>query len=98
MSSSIYSFEFINVVVPDPKIVLGIPASAAYAAVVNLNGIKAFLSNGVSMFFINGEPFFSNGARTLPRNSPVCTVLDSLFFCNLRLVDKLITCIRFTKL
>ena len=41
--SSISSFD-ISVVVPDPKIFLFIPASAADAAAVNPNGIKTLLA------------------------------------------------------
>ena len=42
MISSIYSFEVINVVIPESKIYLWIPAStaAADAAAVNPSGIK----------------------------------------------------------
>ena len=39
--SSISSFDIISVVVPNPKIFLCIPASAADTAAVNPNGIKA---------------------------------------------------------
>ena len=41
----IFSFDIISVVVPEPKIFLCIPASAA-AAAVNPNGIKTLLANG----------------------------------------------------
>ena len=37
---------------------------------VHPNGIKTLLSNGLIAFFINGNPNFSNGSRSLPRNSP----------------------------
>ena len=55
---------------------LCIPASAADAAAVNPNGIKTLLANGLISFFINGNPVFSNGPRTLPRNPPDCVILD----------------------
>ena len=49
---SISSFDITNaVVVPDPKIFLCFPASAADAAVVNPNGTKTFLINGLADFF-----------------------------------------------
>ena len=35
-------------------------AYAADAAVVNPNGIKTLLANGLITFFINGNPPFSN--------------------------------------
>ena len=41
----IFSFDIISVVVPEPKIFLCIPTSAA-AAAVNPNGIKTLLANG----------------------------------------------------
>ena len=74
---------------PDPKIYLCIPASAADAAVLNPNGIKALLSNGLITFFINGNPVFNNGPRGLPRNSPDCITLDNWVFDSLISVDKL---------
>ena len=47
---SISLFDIISVVVPDPKIFLCIPASAAEAAAVNPNGIKTLLPNGLITF------------------------------------------------
>ena len=45
------------------------------------------LANGLITFFINGNPVFSNGPRSLPRN-PDCTILDIWVFDNLISVDK----------
>ena len=63
--SPISLFDIISVVVllllPDPKIFLCIPASAADAAAVNPKGIETLLANGLITFFINGHPVFSNG-------------------------------------
>ena len=75
--SSISSFHIISVVVPEPKIFLCIPASAADAAPVNTNGIKALFANGLITFFINGNPVFNNGSRSLPRNPPDYIILDN---------------------
>ena len=86
--SFISSFDIISVVVPDPKIFLCIPASAADAAAVNPKGIKTLLANGLITFFINGNPVFSNGPRSLPRNPPDCIILDIWVFDNLVSVDK----------
>ena len=58
---------------PDAKIFLCIPASAVDAAAVNPNGIKTVSANGLITFFINGNPVFGNGPRSLPRN-PDCTI------------------------
>ena len=58
-----------------------IPASAADVAAVNLKGIKTLLANGLIIFFIKGNPVFSNG----PRNPLDCTILDNWVF------DKLIS-------
>ena len=43
--SSISSFDIISVAIPDPKIFLCVPASAADAAATNPNGIKTLLLN-----------------------------------------------------
>ena len=51
--------------------------SFADAAVVNPNGIKTLLPNGLSTFLIKGKPVFSNGPISLPRNPLNCTILDS---------------------
>ena len=57
--SLIYSLEGINVVIPDPTIFLQIAASVTDADVVNANGIKTLLANGLSTFFLKGKPVFS---------------------------------------
>ena len=75
--SSISSFDIISAVAPEPKIFLYIPASAADAAAVNPNGIKAHLANGLITFFINGNPVFINGPRSLPRHPPSYIILDN---------------------
>ena len=84
--SSISSFDIISVVVPDPKTFLYIPASAADAAALNPNGIKTLLTfyflllTLLIAFFINGNPVFNNGPRSLPRNPPSCIVLYNWVF------------------
>ena len=62
--SCISSLNLISAVVPDAKIFLYIPASAAYAAVVNRNAIKKLLVNGEITFFINGNPTFNLWTKT----------------------------------
>ena len=57
--------ETINVVVP--------VADAA----VNPNGIKTLLANGISTFFIKGNPVFSLGPKSPPKNPPDCSILCS---------------------
>ena len=42
-----------------------------------LNGIKTLLANSLDAFFIKGKPAFSNGPRSLPKNSPDCPILNS---------------------
>ena len=55
---------------------LWIAASVAdAAAAVNPNSIKTLLANGLSTFPIKGNPFFSNGLKSLPKNPPDCSVL-----------------------
>ena len=66
---------------------LWIPISVANAGAVNPNGIKTFLANGLNTFFINDKPAFTNGPRSLTRNPPDCTILDSWFFNSFTLAD-----------
>ena len=37
---------------------------------------KTLLANGLSMFFIKGNPVISNGPRRLLRNPPDCIILE----------------------
>ena len=62
--------------------------SAADAAAVNLKSIKMFLANGLSTFFINGNPIFMNGPRSLLRNPCDCAIVDGWVFDNFVLVDE----------
>ena len=55
---------------------LCVPASAADAPAVNPKEIKTLLGNGSFTFFINDNPVFSNGPRSLPRILPNCIILD----------------------
>ena len=48
-----------------------IDASVADAAAVNLSGIKIFLSNALSKFFIKAKQDFSNGPKAVPKNGPI---------------------------
>ena len=64
-TSSISSFDIINVVVPDPKIFLCILASAADAPVVNPNESETFLIISLAKIFKNGKPILVNGLRKL---------------------------------
>ena len=59
------------------NIFLYVPASAADIAAVNPNDIKMPLANELKTFLIKGKPIFSNGPKSLPRNPPDCTILDS---------------------
>ena len=68
---------------------LCIPASAADAAAVNPKGIKTLLANGLITFFISGNPVFSNGPSSLPRNPLDCIILDIWVFDKLISVDDL---------
>ena len=79
MISSISSLEVIKGVNPDPNIFLWIAASVVDAAAINPNGIKTLLANGLVTFPIKGNPGFSNGPKSLPKNSPDCTILCIFF-------------------
>ena len=50
--------------------------SIADATVVNPNGIKTLLANGLNAFLIKGNPVFSNGPKSLLE-----ILLVVLFFC-----------------
>ena len=58
----------------DPNIFLWISASTVDAAIVYPNGIKTLLANGLSTFPIKGNPVFSNGPKSLPKDPPGCPV------------------------
>ena len=68
--SFISSFEITKVTVPEPIIFFCIPASAVDAAAVHPNGISILLANGLITVFINDNPVFNNGPRSLPRIPP----------------------------
>ena len=51
--------------------------SVTDAATANLNYIKTLLANGLSTLPIKGNPVFSNGTKSLPRNPP-----NYLILCN----------------
>ena len=72
---------------PEPRIVLCILVFAA--AVVTPNGIKMVLANGLSSFFINGKPVFSDGPKSLPRSPSDCNILDRWVFDHFILADEL---------
>ena len=77
MISSIFPFQVINAVIPEPRNVLWIPEYTVDTATVNLNGIKTLLPDGLSIFFINGN------------NQPDRTTSDSCLFDNFILADGL---------
>ena len=68
MISSISPLKIIKVVNPDPNIFLRIAVSVPDAAAVNPNSIKRLLANGLGTFPIKGNPVFSNGPKSLPKN------------------------------
>ena len=80
MISSISSFKIINVATPDSNTFLRIPASAADSAAVNPNGIKRLLANDLSTVVVKGNPFFSNGHKSLLKNPSDCRILESIIF------------------
>ena len=76
---------------PDPNIFLLIAVSvaAATAAAVSPNGIKTLLANGLSTFFIKGNPVFNNGPKSLPKNPPHSSILCNRVFDNFILAEEL---------
>ena len=57
-------------------------ASVADAAAVNPNDIKTLLAYGLGTCPIKSNPAFINSPKSLPKNSPYCTVLCSWVFDN----------------
>ena len=81
-------FEIINLVIPDTNIFFWIAAPVADAAAVNPNSIKTLLANGLHTSFIIGKPVFSNGPKSLSKNSLDCPVSYSLVFDYFILADE----------
>ena len=75
MISFISSLEIIDVVLPESDVFLWIAASVADAAVVNPNGIKTLLANGLSTSSNKGDLVFNNCPKSLPKNPPDFSVL-----------------------
>ena len=74
---------------PDPNIFLWIAVSVGDPAAVNPNGIKMLLANGLTTFFLKGNPVFSNGPKSLPKNSPNYPILCNWVFDNSILTEEL---------
>ena len=56
---------------------------------INPSGIKTLLANGLSTFPVKGNPIFSNGPKSLPKNPPDCPILCNCIFDNFILVEEL---------
>ena len=67
-----------------------VAASAAGAATVNSNGIKTLLANGLSILPVKGNPLFSNGPKSLPKNPLDCPILCIWVFDNFILAEELL--------
>ena len=67
---------------PGPNIFSWIAASFADAAAVNPTGIKTLLANGLNTFSIKGNPAFSNGPKSLPKNPSDYPMLCNWVFDN----------------
>ena len=65
-----------------------IASYVADTAAINPNGIRTLLANGSSTFFNKGNPVFSNGPESLPRNPPDYPILCNWFFENFILADE----------
>ena len=65
-----------------------IAASVSDAGTVAPNGIITLWGSYMSRFFINGKPTLINGLRSLPRNPPDWTILDSLIIDNFIVADE----------
>ena len=74
---SISSFDIISVFIRGSNIFLCIRESAVDPAAINPNGSAAILANIRITFLINVNAFYSSGKRSLARNSPDCTSLNT---------------------
>ena len=73
---------------PEQKVFFWMGASVADFPVVNPNGIKTVLDNGLSKFVIKGKPVFSNGNKGLSKGPLDYTILESWVFDKFILVDE----------
>ena len=73
---------------PDSYDFLWIAASAADTSAVNPNGIKTLLDSGLSTFFIQHKPVFSNDTESFPKNPLDCPILCNWVFDNFILADE----------
>ena len=88
MKSLIPSLEIINAVKQGPNIFLWTTASVADADVVNPNGIKRLLANGLSTFPNNGNTAFTYGSKSLPKNPANCPIIRNWVFESYILADE----------
>ena len=72
----------------DPNIFSWIAALVPDAAAVNASCIETLLANGLSTFLIRGNPVFSNGPKSLPKNPPDCPILCNWVFESFILADE----------
>ena len=84
----ISSFEIINVLTPDSNMFLEIAASVTDVAAVNPNAMNSLLGNGLSTLSIEGNLAFSNGPKSLPKNTAGCPILCKWVFDNFILADE----------
>ena len=82
-------FEITDVVIADPNVFLWIAGYVADAAVINTNGIKTLLANGLSLFPIKDNPFFSNGPESWAKNHPDFPILYNRVFDKFILAEEL---------
>ena len=62
--------------------------SVADAAPVNSYSMITLLANGFDIFFIKGNPLFSNGSKSLPKNPSDYPISCNWVFDNFILADK----------
>lgn len=85
-------FDIISVIVPDPRTLLWIPASAVEAATVKPKVTITLLANSVGIFFINSNPNFINTPRGLPKKVSNGSILDRWDFGNFLSFDSQTSC------
>ena len=87
----ISSLEIIIAMLPDPNIFLWTAESVAHAVAVKPNGIRTLSAYGLSTFLIKGNPVFSNGPKSLPKNTTDGPILCNWAFNNFISADEPLT-------
>ena len=88
MISFISSFKIMNVAMPYSNNFFWIAAYVAYAAAVDLNGIKTLLANSLSTFSIKGKPALVMFVKVHLKIHVIVLLYAIEFYMHLTLADE----------